>query len=82
MNLVIKKKIKPTIKIINDNNLEISLILYPRKIIEELNNKNKIKGDIVFLWNFLFIKWCKCVLSGLKIDFLFINLLILTKRKS
>ena len=49
-----EKIIKPTIKIINDNNLEISLILYPRKIIEELNNKNKIKGDIVFLWNFFY----------------------------
>ena len=35
-------------KILNDNNLEISLILYPRKIIEELTNKNKIIGDILF----------------------------------
>ena len=48
-----KLKVK---KILNDNNLEISLILYPRKIIEELTNKNKTRSDIIFPLNFLYIK--------------------------
>ena len=54
--LIIKKKIKPIIKTLNDNNFDISLILYPRKIIEELASKNKIKGNILFPLNLLFIK--------------------------
>ena len=41
---------------LNDNNLEISLNLYPIKIIEELTNKNKTRGDIIFPLNFLYIK--------------------------
>ena len=47
--------INPIIKILRDNNLEISLILYPIKIIEELINKNKIIGEILSPSNFLFI---------------------------
>ena len=43
------------IKAHNENNLEISLILYPRKIIEKLTNKNKIIGDILFPLNLLLI---------------------------
>ena len=46
--LITKKKVNPNIKILNDNNLETSLILYPIKIIEELTNKNKIIGDNLF----------------------------------
>ena len=56
---MIKKILNPTIKILKDNNLEISLILYPRKIIEELTTKNKIKGDILLPLNLLLITWCK-----------------------
>ena len=43
------------IKIHNENNLEISLTLYPRKIIEELTIKNKVIGDILFPLNLLLI---------------------------
>ena len=54
-NLTVKNKANPIIKILNDNNLETSLILYPRKIIKELINKNKIRGNTLFLLNFLYI---------------------------
>ena len=53
--LIIKKKIKPIIKTLNDNNFEISLILYPRKIIEELVKRKIINGIILFPLNLLFI---------------------------
>ena len=49
--LITKKKVNPNIKILNDNNLETSLILYPIKIIQELTNKNKIIGDNLFPQN-------------------------------
>ena len=53
--LIIKKKIKPIIKTLNDNNFEISLILYPRKINEELVKRNIINGNILSPLNLLFI---------------------------
>ena len=54
--LRIKNKVNPITKILNDNNFDISLNLYPKKIIEELTNKNKIMGDILFPQNLLLIK--------------------------
>ena len=41
---------------LNENNLENSLILYPRKIIEELTNKNKSIGNILFRLTLISIK--------------------------
>ena len=47
-DLTIKKNINPIIKKHKDNNLENSLNLYPIKITKELDNKNKIIGNILF----------------------------------
>ena len=72
----------PNIKKIKDNSLENSVILNPKKIIKVFVNIKIISGKMLSSLNFFDTIWCKCELSGLKIDFFLINLFMLTNKKS